>query len=592
MAGSISKATIDAVSNTDIVSIVNEYVTLTKKGGQYWGCCPFHNEKTPSFSVNADDKFFYCFGCHAHGNVIKFVMDADHLTFPEAVLHIAKKHGIEVIYDRGSYSQADKERDNSKQEMKDLYNRTAAMFNYLLTQTPQGKTALEYITARGITPETIEKFKLGFSPEEPRWLKSFLKKKNYTDEFLKKSGLFNQKYPDTAFFRGRFMFPIFDKNGDVVAFGGRALQPGQEPKYLNSGELAHYHKRETLYAFNFAKKAISDNKKVILCEGYMDAIAYHQCGIGYAVAPLGTAFTEDQLKLVSRWADTVLLSFDSDGAGQTATQKAIYMCRKMNLTVKVIILKGAKDPAEIMVNFGPQTLTTYVDHAILDNDFLLSKLLAKYSKDSPEGKIKAALEFFPYVDSINSYTQKDAVLEQFAQVFNTKVEAVKKDYLNRAQAQERLEKSSPDNGTPVIRDIKLNAELRTILAVISNLEQFSTLQSQLSVNDFEDPLARQLFIILEECFAAQEFTIQSVLEHCQQEEVRAMITKVIMTREFGENASEYVQDSIAMIKRNSLERRREKLMERIRTFLPITPDDQKTLEGMIQQKMEIDQQLK
>lgn len=590
MGGRISKRTIEAIQSCDIVSVVNDYTHMEKKGSAWWGCCPFHHEKTASFHIEEGKNLYYCFGCHAGGDIVKFFMEMEKLSYVDALTALAKRFNIEVIYEDGSY--VPQKEDNTKELYIDLYNRTASMFHYLLTETPQGKPALEYITKRGLTPETIQKFKIGYSPADRKWLKNFLISKNFTPDFLSKSGLFSAKYPDITIFAGRLMFPIFNKDGNAVALGGRILE-GEGPKYINSPEMPHYKKRETLYAYNFAKKAIREKKTVILCEGYMDAIAYHQCGIDYAVAPLGTAFTDGQVKMLAPFVETVLLSFDSDGAGQAATMKAIIMCRQMDLTVKIIQLKGGKDPAEIMLNFGPDTLTNAVNNAILDNDFLLSKLGEKYPKKTPEDKIKAALEFFPYVDSLSSDIQKDSTLEQFSQVFNTKLEAVKRDFVNRDRARSSLENRKTEVGTPAIQDIKLNAELRTILAVISNLEQFNLLHEQVTTNDFEDPLARKLFIILEECHREEDISIPAILNHCPEEEVQRMIAKVISSREFEfekENLT-YVKESIAMIKRNSLERQREKLMNKIRQFKPITQDDQNTLAQFLKEKMEIDRKL-
>lgn len=585
--GKISKQTIEAVQSCDIVSVIGEYTRLERRGNAFWGCCPFHHEKTPSFHVEEDKNFFYCFGCHAGGDIIKFFMEIEKVSYVDAITSLAKKFGIEIIYESGSY--VPQEKDNTKDMLIDLYNRTASMFHYMLTETEQGKAALEYILNRGLTLETIQKFKLGYSPSDRYWLKKFLLSKNFSNEFLNKSGLFSTKYNDISIYSGRLMFPIFDKNGEVVALGGRLLQ-GDGPKYINSPEMIHYKKRETLYAFNFAKKAIREKKCAILCEGYMDAIAYHQSKIDYAVAPLGTAFTEQQIKILSPFVDTVLLSFDSDGAGQAATFKAILMCRRMNLTVKIIQLSGGKDPAEIMIKFGPETLTNYVNSAILDNEFLLSKLKDKYPIDNPESKIKAALEFFEYVDSLNSDIQKDSTLEQFAQVFNTKLEAVKRDFKNREQARSRIVMNKTATAVPVIQEIKLNAELRTILAVISNLEQFKLLHDQVTVNDFEDPLAKQLFIVLEECHKEDDISISNILNHCP-EEVQKMITRVVSSKEFEENIVRYVQDCIDLIKRNSLERQRDKLMNKIRLFKPVTQDDQNTLMSFLAEKMEIDRKL-
>lgn len=589
MPGYISQETIDAVlRSSDIVSVVGEYTRLEQRGDAFWGCCPFHNEKTASFHVESEKQFYYCFGCHAGGNVVKFIMEMEKISYVDAITFLAKKAGIEIIYEDGVPE--DVKKDSSRDLIIDLYNRTAGMYHYLLTETDGGKDALEYITSRGITLETIKKFKLGYSPSDRRWLKNFLVKKNYSQEFLSKSGLFSSKYPDISFFSDRLMFPIFERRGDVVAFGGRILH-GEGPKYLNSGEMIQYKKRETLYAFNFAKKSIREKQQVIFCEGYMDVIAYHQSGIDYAVAPLGTSLTEEQIHIIGGFAKTVLLSFDSDGAGQAATMKAILMCRKNELEVKIIKLKGGKDPAEILLKFGVQTLINDVNSAILDSDFLLSKLAQQYPSGSPEDKVKAALAFFPYVDALRTDIQKETCLEQLARTFNLKLEAVKSDFNHREEARARVENKIRQPEKKGIRDIKLNAELRAVLAVTTHLNYLKNMHDELTSDDFEDPVAKEIFTVLEECYSQNDVSFNSILNRCKRDEIQRMILRVNESNEFSENTLQAVQDSISKIKRNRLERQRENLMNKIRQFNPITSDDQKQLQAFITEKMNLDKKL-
>ncbi|MBQ7158865.1 MAG: DNA primase [Treponema sp.] len=591
MAGFIKKETIDAVVHTaDIVAIAGEYVPLTRKGSTWWGCCPFHKEKTPSFSVTPEKNMFYCFGCHKGGDVIKFVMEMEKLSYPEAIVQLAKRTGVEVRYEDGFNPELAK-KDTTKDELIQLYERVSTMFHYLLTQTEGGKFALDYITKRGLSMKTIERFKLGYAPADRRWLKNFLRQKNFSDEFLAKSGLFSHNYPDIAFFSDRLMFPIFDRRGQCVAMGGRLLR-GDGPKYLNSGDLIQYQKGETLYAFNFAKNAIRQEKKVIFCEGYMDCIAYHQCGIEYAVAPLGTALTEEQVKLVQAFTDTVLLSFDSDGAGQKATWKAILMCRKHNLTVKVIRLKGGKDPAEIMLNFGIETLTNDVNTAILDSDYILDTLSHTYPVDTPEGKTKACLSFFPYIDALQTDIQKESSLEQLGQRFNLSPEAVRRDFNNRDKVRERLEQRQPDAGQINNQNIPMDAEIRAILAVITtDTNQFELMRRELTENDFENQLAKNLFIILEECYREGDISFSTILSHCKDESIQQMITRSVASGEFSQNTNQMVADSIALIKRNSLEKQRDSLLNRIRTLNPATADDMAALNELLAEKMDIDNKL-
>ena len=594
MAGFISKDTIDAIHNTvDIVSVIGEYTKLTKRGAiDWWGCCPFHSEKTPSFRVDAEKKMYYCFGCHAGGDVVKFVMEMEKLSYPEALTQLAQQSGIPVRYEDGVKPDLIKQ-DNTIEKYIELYERTASMFHYLLMETDSGKKALEYIKKRGLTDETLKKFKLGYAPADRKWLKQFLLKKNFSEAFLRQSGLFSQKYPDYAFFSDRLMFPIFNRKGQVVAFGGRVIPPADESqrKYLNSGELPQFKKRETLFGFNFAKDSIRKNKKIIFCEGNMDVIAYHQCGLDFAVATLGTALTEDHIKMIQGFvADGfVLLSFDSDGAGQAATWKAINLCRQHSLTVKIISLQGGKDPAEIMLKYGKENLTNQVNNAKLDVDYLLNILGKKYPVDTPEGKTKASLEFFSYVDSLQSDIQKESSLDQLSQTFNLKPEAVKRDFLNRKQAQERISIRQNNNQTEEQTQLNLNAELRGLIAVTADVNQFEKIRSNLVENDFLNPDARRLFRVLEDCFNAKTFSIPDILTRCDNKALAQVITNEISSGVYQkDNVAAIVDDTIRFIQKNKIDEQREVLIKRIREYVVVTEDDKKQLDNLLIQKLELD----
>lgn len=596
--GYISNETIDAILNTtDIVATVGEYTKLERRGGNdYWGCCPFHGEKTASFHVDADKKFFHCFGCHKGGNVVSFVMEMEKLSYVDTLQMLAKKAGIQIKYQDGYKPEQNASRVNEIEQYIDLYERTASMFHYLLMETEAGKKALDYITKRGLTKETIEKFRLGYAPADRKWLHKFLLGKNFSAEFLKKSGLFSQKYPDFSFFSDRLMFPIFNRKGQVVAFGGRVIPPADESqrKYLNSGDLPQFKKRETLFGFSFAKSAIREKKSIIFCEGNMDVIAYHQCGLDYAVATLGTALTEEHIKMISGFvADgTVYLSFDSDGAGQEATWKAIKLCREHDLTVKIIRLKGGKDPAEIMLKFGAENLTAQVKNAILDSDYLLTRLGEKYPVDTPEGKTKAALEFFQYVDALQSDIQKESCLEQLSQAFNLKPEAVKRDFTNRSQARERANIRQNNNHTEQGTQIKLDAELRGLIAVTADLNQYEVLRTKLTEKDFTNPAAIRLYKVLEECFVEKIFTIRDILNRCDDENLVQLITGSISDGVYqSEKVSAVVSDTVNYIKRNKLDAQRNRLLQRIREYTVVTQEDQNQLNALLAEKLELDKQV-
>ena len=594
MAGRISKETIDAVtSQSDIVSIVGEYTKLERRGGNdWWGCCPLHGEKTPSFHVDGNQKFFNCFGCHKGGTVITFLMEMEKTSFSETVINLAKRSGIEVKYEGGQNLPQNYVEDNTVNELLELYDRTATSFSYFLLETEQGKEALKYALSRGLSREIIEKFRIGFAPANRRWLHQFLIKKNYSPDFLQKSGLFSKNYPDITIFSNRLMFPIFNRKGQVVAFSGRAMPPDdKERKYINSPELPTYKKRDTLFYFNFAKNAIRQNNRAIVCEGNMDCIAYHQSGIEYAVAPLGTAFTEEQLKILQGFADTILLSFDSDEAGQAATKKAILMCRKNGLTARVISLKGGKDPSEILNKFGRENLTAQVNSAILDSDYFLLRLGEKYPVDTPEGKTKAALEFFEYIDSLQSDIQKESCLEQLSQAFNLKPEAVKRDFQNRKEAKSRVSFRQEIHEEEKKAIIKPDAELRGLIAVTADLNQFTVLRSELTGEDFKNPAARQFYNILEECFSENSLSISAILSKCTNTGLVTLITD-FLSSDVAKNldVATVVKDTIKLVYKNRLNDQREKLMQRIRNFTPITDDDKQQLNNLLMQKFELDKQ--
>lgn len=594
MSSFISKETIEEIQcKTNMVSIIGEYTKLEPKGNQWWGCCPFHGEKTASFHIEPDKHFYYCFGCHKGGDIITFIMEVEKLSYPDAIEYLAQKADIKIKYVDGNYKN-DNPQKKIIQENIELYERTSSMFHYMLTETLQGKNALEYILKRGISIETIKKFRLGYAPENRTWLNTFLTKKNYSKEFLRESGLFSKKYPEYAFFSNRLMFPIFNAFGQAVAFGGRKLDENpKSPKYLNSGDLIQYKKGEILYAFNFAKKAIKEKKMVIFCEGYMDCISYHQCGIDFAVAPLGTALTDQQILVIKPFVNQILLSFDSDNAGQQATLRAILMIRKNGLSSRIIRLNGGKDPAEIMQTFGKDSLTNAVNNAIIDGDFLISKLGKEHHIETPEGKTAASMAFFPFIDDLHSDIQKDSWLERLSQAYNLKLEAVKRDFQNRKQQNAHWQNRQPaQTSEKPQKVIKLTAELRAVLAVVAHLENFNVMRNQLNADDFEETNARTLYCILEECFKEDSLTIPGILSHCTDGQMSNLITSVLSMGEFKEKNDIAVRDSINLIKRRSLERERQKLLDRIKNFNALTADDQTVLQKLLTEKIELDNKLK
>jgi len=332
-----SESVIESIKNRLTVSeVVSQYVTLTRKGDRFWGLCPFHHEKTPSFTVVDEDGFYKCFGCGKGGSIFNFVMEMEHVGFSEAVEILAKKAGIELKKE----TEGEKKEYSKQKAIEELYNRLSKTYHLILLSHPQAQGAREYLEKRKVSQQTIEKFQLGYAPDDPKWLYGFLRKNNYSDEVLKESGLFSKNYEQLPLFRNRIMFPIRTWQGNCVAFGGRDLSGESRAKYINTPETVIYSKRHVLFGFYESLPAIKEKKEITLCEGNFDVVSLHQAGLTYAAAPLGTAFTEEQAKLIKRYCNKVNLLFDSDSAGQNATAKALLICQKLDLTNFVVKLDG------------------------------------------------------------------------------------------------------------------------------------------------------------------------------------------------------------------------------------------------------------
>ena len=554
----ISSETIDAVNNhIDLVSLIENYTHLEKRGSDWWGCCPFHNEKTPSFHVIPDKKMYYCFGCGAGGTTIKFLMEMEKLSFTEAVEVLAKRAGIPVIYMEGGGSSTPE--DTFKDTLLELYKRVSGTFHYLLLNTDEGTAALRYLQGRAVSDAMIEQFNLGYAPANRRWLFRFLQTKGYSQDFLARSGLFSKKHPEISFFSGRIIFPICNRHGQPIAFGGRILE-GEGPKYLNTGDLPQYKKGETLFAFSQALAQIRKEKTVIFCEGYMDVIAFHQAGITNAVAPLGTALTEEQVHLIQSFADTVILAFDSDFAGQQATYKAIKLCRAGQLQVRVLLIRDGKDPAEVLMQKGAENLTEQVKNAILDGDYLVQIAVKRFDVMSPEGKTQAAAFLFPYIEVLESDIQKESTIRAFSADLGISSKALFTDYLQYNRKQE-----PPSQKIKTQKDsaLKMTAELRIVLAAAANPDLFKKMRSELTQDDFEDPAAKDLFIVLEECYRADANTYDSLLAHCSSDALRDAVSRAIVKGEFAENPDKLVYDGIYYIKQNALQRQKELIVRKL-----------------------------
>ena len=336
-------------ARNDILDVISGYVSLKRKGASYFGLCPFHNEKTGSFSVSRSKQIYYCFGCGAGGNVISFIMQYENLTFPEAVQFLAKRAGV-TLPER-PYTEEEKKAQDLKSQLLEIH-KAAATHYYQLLHTREGERAYRYLKERRLTDETIRHFGLGYSSRQPGELYRFLRSRGYKDDVLKQSGLvtIEEKHTRDKFWN-RAMFPILDVSNRVIGFGGRVMGDG-EPKYLNSPETKLFDKSRNLYGLNYAKNSRKDY--FLLCEGYMDVISLHQAGFSNAVASLGTALTSQHCLLIRRYVKEVVLTYDSDGAGVNAAKRAIPLLREAGISAKVLSMKPYKDPDEFIKGLGAE----------------------------------------------------------------------------------------------------------------------------------------------------------------------------------------------------------------------------------------------
>jgi len=407
----------ELIARNPIEDVVGQYVSLKRSGGNLFGLCPFHGEKTASFSVAPDKGIYYCFGCHKGGGVINFQMEVEGLSYPDAVRALAKRCGLTVPEDEQYQS-----RYRNQERLWALMKEAGRFFNEQL-YTPAGKECLDYIQKRGLTKASVTKFGMGFAPNSWNALVDAMRKKGYTDKELKDADLVGEKNGRIYDrFRNRLMFPIIDIRGNVVGFGGRVLDDSK-PKYLNSNETLIFNKRKNLFGLNLAKKTKLPN--IILVEGNIDVVTLHQFGFDNAVASLGTSLTEEQVALLSRYTEQVVLTYDSDEAGQRAAQRAIPMLEKAGIQVKVLKMKDAKDPDEFLHKFGADRFKLLLQDSSGRVEYQLNAILSKYNIREDEQKIRYIQEAANLLSTLDSSVKREIYGHRVAESAGISDEAMK-----------------------------------------------------------------------------------------------------------------------------------------------------------------------
>lgn len=513
-------------ANTDIESVISPYVNLRRRGKNLVGLCPFHNEKTPSFTVYPENGSFYCFGCGVGGDVITFVRRMENLDYMEAVKQLADRAGMALPEDGYDDTLA------KKRTAVLAANRAAAKFFHAQLYTEQGRRALDYFLDRGLAPETIRHFGLGFAPNDWRALKRHLNEQGFDDVLLESANLLrrsdkNGKVSYYDNFRNRVMFPIIDPRGNVIAFGGRVLDDSK-PKYINTSDTLVYKKSNGVFALNFAKNG--NDGKLIIAEGYMDVIALHQAGFTNAVACLGTALTKEQANLLSRYADTIILSYDADEAGQKATARALGIFGTTGMEIKVLHLEGGKDPDEIIKNYGAQRFQAIIDGAANDTEYRLLKARQGIDLATDDGKVKYLSVAAEILAEIGSPVEVDVYASRLAHELGVDKLAIqsqvkykreglkKRRAVKREQEQTRLLINGQNTKNPEraqhLRAAK--AEETLIASLMRNPDFYNKLKDGLSADYFVTALNRRIFSVVlsrleeggntEPYFLSSEFT--------------------------------------------------------------------------------------
>ena len=455
----------ELIARNPIEDVVGQYVELKRSGGRLFGLCPFHGEKTASFSVSPEAQLFYCFGCHKGGGALNFIMEIENLSYPDAVRHLARKSGMDVPEDESYRSQY-----KQQERLWALSKDAARYFRQQLT-SPAGRQALEYIVSRGLSRQTVTQFGLGFAPDGWSGLLDAMQAKGYRREELLDAGLAirsEQKGSVYDRFRNRLMFPIIDIRGNVIGFGGRVMDDSK-PKYLNSPETIIFNKRKNLFAMNIAKKSKLDC--IILTEGYMDAIALHQYGFDSAVASLGTSLTQEHANLLSKYTKQVVLIYDADEAGQNATRRAVPILEKAGLQVKILRLQGAKDPDEFLKKFGADRFKLLLERSENHAEYRLQNLTRKYDLTLDEQRVEFLKEAAQMISTLPNAIEREIYGARAAKAAGTTPEALKievdKAYRRRVsrenRAKERIALSPAVREQPAVRSIHYN-NLRSAMA--------------------------------------------------------------------------------------------------------------------------------
>ena len=577
--------------SSDIFSVVSKYVPLKKKGNSYWGCCPFHNEKTPSFSVSPEKGLFYCFGCHAGGNVFKFISLAENISYFEAVKLQAERVGIEMPRSKKNKSKEQIEKEQQEKLLININTLSKDFFHNCLVMTTYGKTGRKYLESRGISKETIEDFSLGFAPNSWDALsKALINKKGMQAEKLVEAGLsIPHKNGKGIYdkFRNRVMIPIADLYGHIVAFGGRILDEAKSntqnegfkaPKYLNSPETLIFNKGHLLFGLNKAAQEIRKLDFAIIVEGYMDVISVYSAGIKNVVASLGTAFTEEQAKLLTRYTRKIYFCYDSDEAGQKATIRALPIILKTGADVKVIIIPDEKDPDEYIKKHGVEAFRELISKALSIFDYRLNYVLSHNEHTSSEGKINVLRQLMPFLNSVKDSAKKSEYTKQIARMLVMSEDVVNSELKNISRRETHHNQEVKTN-----KRVKNNAQVdagRKILRMAwLETDTFLYINSILPADIF-NPVHQEIMAYLKKCMDNQQTPNDLTAAEELSDEAVSELSKILVenVNESPAEAMRSFKDSVRSMQLRSLRTKGDRLAEEIKEIETTNPNYTEDLE--------------
>ena len=552
--------------SNDIVDVISQYVHLKRSGRNYFGLCPFHNEKSPSFSVSPDKQIFHCFGCGVGGNVITFVSQIEGLNFVETVQMLAERANIQLptLQNNG-----DTQREILKDKVYKVNEFTAEYYHQNLYK-PQAKMAQEYVKKRQLTNETLKSFRIGFSGKFDE-LYQELKKQGFQEQEILESGLVNKnergQYIDR--YRNRLMFPICDARGRVIAFGGRVLDDSK-PKYINSPENVVYSKGRHLFGLNVAKKG--DTKKILIVEGYMDVISLHQRGITNVVASLGTALTEQQGWLLRKNSEQIILSFDSDEAGIKAKLRSIEILQNMGCDLRVLQLEGAKDPDEYILKYGNMRFQNAVDKAFSVVEFKVKILKKELDLDNTNDKIKFLNEIAKLISKIDNTMEREVYIEKIAKEYDISKEAIYAEVNKLTYKNDKSEKIL-ERPKPVITHKKVEVQEvspiikrreNTIISILlsGELSVFEIIKQNIKAEDFQDGINREIAKKLYEEFEKGNSNINAILDKMNEEE-QNHITEILADDYELDDIEKAIDDVMQSYEKERLVNRKIEIIEKL-----------------------------